>query len=70
MNAKLKETLWWTVVFVGIAITIACGVRIVDWLTEGTTLGIWKVALALIVAAGGGGTAVSALRKINNGGDE
>lgn len=63
----MKETLLWAVVFVAIAIVIATGIRIVDWLTEGNTVGIWKIAFALVASAGAGGKAISVLRR--NGDD-
>jgi hypothetical protein len=65
MSESLKEALWWTVVFIVIAVTIAAGVRIVDWLTEGTGSqeNIWKVALVLVGGAGAGGKAITAIRQ-------
>jgi uncharacterized membrane protein len=66
---KLKDALYWSAVFVAIAITIACGVRIVDWITEGNASGVWKVALVLIGSAVGGGSAASALQKIRKNGN-
>ena len=68
MSAGLKEALWWTVVFVVIAVVIAAGVRIVAWITEGVTdASVWKAALILIGASAGGGKAVTAIRSLQNG---
>lgn len=64
MSEGLKEALWWTVVFLVIAIVIAAGVRIVSWITVGEDdQNVWKVALLLIGASGAGGKAVSAITK-------
>ena len=64
MSAQIKEALLWTVVFIVIAIVIAAGVRVVDWITEdtGTDAQIWKAAVVLVAASAGGGKAVQALR--------
>ncbi len=67
MSAGLKEALWWSLVFVVIAVVIAAGVRIVAWVTEGETTNVWKAALVLIGASAGGGKAVTAIRKMQNG---
>jgi hypothetical protein len=74
MSETLKEALWWTLVFVVIAVVIAAGVRIVNWITDGTGSNsqIWKAALVLIGASAGGGKAVTAIRhrQTNTKGDE
>jgi len=62
MTGNLREALLWTLAFVSIAITIAAGSRIVGWLVQGETAGIWKAALGLVVAASGGGLAATAIR--------
>ena len=68
MSAGLKEAVWWTVVFVVIAVVIATGIRIVDWITEGEDgTNVWKAALLLIGASAGGGKAVTAIRTIQSG---
>ena len=67
MSPGLKEAMWWTVVFVVIAVVIAAGVRIVAWVTEGDSTNVWKAALVLIGASAGGGKAVTAIRQIQNG---
>ena len=68
MTPGLKEALWWTVVFVVIAVVIAAGVRIVAWVTEGTDdQNVWKAALILVGASAGGGKAVTAIRQLQNG---
>ena len=36
VSPAIKDALLWTVVFVVIAVTIAAGVRVVAWITEGT----------------------------------
>ena len=70
MSAGLREAVWWTVVFVVIAVVIATGIRIVDWITEGQGgSNVWKAALLLIGASAGGGKAVTAIRQIQNHGD-
>lgn len=69
MSPGLKEAMWWTVVFVVIAVVIAAGVRIVAWVTEGDSTNVWKAALVLIGASAGGGKAVTAIRSIQNHGD-
>ncbi len=70
MSAGLREALWWTVIFVVIAIVIAAGVRLVSWMTEGDSTNVWKAALVLIGASAGGGKAVTAIRRIQDNGDE
>lgn len=69
MSDTLKEALWWTLVFVVIAVVIACGIRVVDWITGGSNDNIWRAALLLIGASAGGGKAVTAIRQhhIGNG---
>ena len=64
MSAQIKEALLWTAVFIVIAITIAAGVRIVDWITQdtGTDAQVWKAAVVLVAASAGGGKAVQAIR--------
>ena len=64
----LKEAALWAVALVAIGITIAAGTRIVSWLVQGDTSGIWRAALGLVVAASGGGYAAAALR--HRGGDD
>lgn len=70
MSDGLKEALWWTLVFMVIAVVIACGIRLVDWITEGDTENVWKVALVLIGASAGGGTVLTAIQKARNGSHE
>jgi hypothetical protein len=73
MTETLKEALWWTLVFVVIAVVIAAGIRVVDWITGGSGgSGVWKAALVLIGASAGGGKAVTAIRhrQDNTKGDE
>jgi len=67
MSEGLKEALWWTAIFVVLAIVIACGARIVSWITDGETENVWKAALVLIGASGAGGKAVTAVMKHRNG---
>ena len=73
MSEGLKEALWWTVVFVVIAVVIAAGIRIVAWVTQGSdSTNVWKAALLLIGASAGGGKAVTAITKARehrNGGE-
>lgn len=67
MSSGLKEALWWTVVFVVIAVVVAAGIRIVAWITEGHDAeNVWKAAALLIGASAGGGKAVTAIRQIQN----
>jgi len=68
MSEGLKEALWWTVIFVVIAVVIAAGIRIVAWITQGQTEGVWKAAIILIGASAGGGKAITAITKHRNGG--
>ena len=55
VSTGLKEALWWTVVFIVIAVVISAGVRIVNWVTDGETTNVWKAALLLVGASAGGG---------------
>ncbi len=68
MKDKVKEAALWTLALVAIAITIAAGTRIVAWVVQGDTSGIWKAALGLVIAASGGGYAATAIR--HRGGDD
>jgi hypothetical protein len=68
MSQGLREALWWTVVFVVIAVVIAAGIRIVAWITEGTDdTNVWKAALLLVGASGAGGAALTKLRRTHSG---
>ena len=68
MSDGLKEALWWTLIFVVIAVVIATGIRIVDWITDGVGgENVWKAALLLVGASAGGGKAVTAVRRLSNG---
>jgi len=58
----MLEILYGTVLFVAVAIVIGTGVRIVEWITGGSSEAIWKVALALVLGAGAGATALIGLR--------
>jgi hypothetical protein len=59
---RLVDALLWAAVFIGVAVAIAAGTRVVSWLVEGETLGVWKAALGIVAAAGGGGFALATLR--------
>ena len=67
MSDGLREALWWTMIFVVIAVVVACGIRLVEWITDGDTEHVWKLALVLIGVSAGGGKAVTAIRRIQNG---
>lgn len=69
MTPGIRDALLWTVVFVVIAVTIAAGVRVVAWITEGGDVDaqVWKAAVALIAAAAGGGTALTAIMHKRDG---
>ena len=67
VSTGLKEALWWTVVFVVIAVVIAAGVRLVAWITEGETANVWKAALSWSALRGAGGAALTKFRRAHNG---
>lgn len=63
LTPKLREALWSAVAFVAIAITVAAGIRLVDWIVAGgDSEFVWKTALVFIGAAAAGGKAVVEMR--------
>jgi hypothetical protein len=69
MSEKVREAALWTLALVAIAITIAAGTRIVAWVVQGETTGIWKAAIGLVLAASGGGFAATAIRRGGDNGE-
>lgn len=63
MRTRLTNALLWTVAFVAVAVCIAAGSRLVDWIMDGNTAGIWKAAFAILAAASGGGFAIATIRR-------
>ena len=67
-GGKVREAALWTLALVAIAITIAAGTRIVAWMVQGDTEGVWRAAIGLVIAASGGGYAATAIRRRANNG--
>ena len=62
-GGKVRDAALWTLALIAIAITIAAGTRIVAWLVQGDTTGVWRAAIGLVLAASGGGVAATYLRR-------
>jgi hypothetical protein len=61
--AGVVEALLWAAVLIAVAVAIACGTRVVAWIVEGgPTADIWRAAGGILLAATGGGAAITKIR--------